>query len=139
MIYHINRVKMKANAAPERIEAALESWRNQGRSVPSVKSFLVGRDLGGDFGGDFEYSAVFAVEDLDGLFEYLTHPTTHETDHLGLDLVEDLAIFDVSDDDDPELNAKIQELHRRRNELNPDVAGMLADVPTYRGAGVDDR
>jgi len=135
MIYHINRARMKAGAAPERVEAALESWRNQGRSVPSVESFVVGRDLG----GDFEYSAVFAVADLDGLFAYLTHPATYETDRLGLDLVEELAIFDVSDDDDPELNAKIQELHRRRNELNPDAAVMLADVPVYRGAGAAGR
>ncbi|WP_432825373.1 Dabb family protein [Dactylosporangium sp. CA-092794] len=134
MIYHINRATMKASASPEQIEAALESWRNQGRSIPAVKSFIVGRD----HGGDFEYSSVFAVEDLDGLFEYLTHPTTFETDHLGLNLVQDLTIFDVSDDDDPELNAKIQELHRRRNELNPGVAAMLAEVPTYSGAGVDD-
>ncbi|TVT62629.1 Dabb family protein [Amycolatopsis rhizosphaerae] len=134
MIYHINRVKVKASATPVQIEAALESWRYLGRSVPSVKSFIVGRD----HGGDFQYSAVFAVEDLDGLFEYLTHPATYRTDHLGLNLAEDLHIFDVSDDDDPELNAKIQELHRRRNELNPEVAAMLADVPTYHGAGVSD-
>jgi hypothetical protein len=134
VIYHINRATLKAGATPERIEAVLESWRDQGRSIPSVKSFIVGRD----YGGDFQYSAVFAVEDLDGLFEYLTHPTTYRTDHLGLDLADNLHIFDVSDDDDPELNAKIQELHRRRNELNPEVAGMLADVPTYQGAGVDD-
>ncbi|MTD52596.1 Dabb family protein [Amycolatopsis pithecellobii] len=134
MIYHIARATMKATATPEQIEAALEGWRNQGRSIPAVKSFVVGRD----HGGDYEYSAVFAVEDLGGLFAYLTHPTTYQTDHLGLDLVERLEIFDISDDDDPELNAKIQDLHRRRNELNPEVAGMLADVPAYSGSGVDD-
>ena len=134
MIYHINRAAMKATATPEQIEAALESWRTQGRSNPAVKSFIVGRD----HGGDYAYSSVFVVEDLDGLFEYLTHPTTYQTDHLGLNLVERLEIFDVSDDDDPDLNAKIQELHRRRNELNPEVAGMLADVPAYTGSGVDD-
>ena len=134
MIYHINRATMKATATPAQIEAALESWRTQGRSNPAIKSFIVGRD----HGGDYEYSSVFVVEDLDGLFEYLTHPTTYQTDHLGLNLVERLDIFDVSDDDDPELNAKIQELHRRRNELNPEIAGMLADVPSYAGSGVDD-
>ncbi|MFG1609557.1 Dabb family protein [Actinoplanes sp. NPDC049265] len=133
MIYHINRATMKTTATREQIEAALESWREQGRSNPAIKSFIVGRD----HGGDFEYSAVFAVEDLDGLFEYLTHPTTYQTDDLGLNLVERLEIFDVSDDDDPELNAKIQELHRRRNELNPEVAGMLAEVPAYTGSGVE--
>ncbi|MEU9241528.1 Dabb family protein [Streptomyces shenzhenensis] len=134
MIYHINRATVKATATPEQIEAVLESWRNQGRSNPAVKSFVVGRE----HGGDYTYSAVFVVDDLDGLFAYLTHPSTYETDHLGLNLGERLEIFDVSDDDDPELNAKIQDLHRRRNELNPQVARMLADVPSYTGAGVDD-
>jgi stress responsive alpha/beta barrel protein len=134
MIYHINRATMKATATPEQIEAALESWRTQGRTNPAIKSFVVGRD----HGGDYAYSAVFVVEDIDGLFAYLTHPTTYQTDHVGLNLVERLEIFDVSDDDDPELNAKIQELHRRRNELNPEVAAMLADVPAYVGSGVDD-
>ncbi|MFF4020999.1 Dabb family protein [Streptomyces sp. NPDC001843] len=134
MIYHINRVTMKATATPEQIEGVLESWRNQGRSNPAIKSFVVGRD----HGGDYTYGAVFVVEHLDGLFAYLTHPTTYQTDHLGLHLVERLEIFDVSDDDDPDLNTKIQELHRRRNELNPQIAGMLADVPTYTGSGVDD-
>ena len=76
--------------------------------------------------------------DLDGLFEYLTHPTTYQTDHLGLNLVERLETFDVSDDDDPDLSAKIQALHRRRSELNPEIAGMLADVPAYTGSGVGD-
>ena len=134
MIYHINRATVKAGTTPEQIEAVLESWRNQGRSIPAVKSFVVGRDLG----GDYRYGAVFAVEDLDGLYAYLTHPTTFATDDLGLHLAEDLQIFDVSDDDDPELNAKIQELHRRRNDVNPEVAAKLAAVPTYQGAGVDD-
>ncbi|MFR0355240.1 Dabb family protein [Streptomyces sediminimaris] len=132
MIYHINRVTMKATATPGQIEAALESRRNQGRSNPATKSLIVGRD----HGGDYTYRAVFVVEGLDGLFACLTHPTTHQTDHLGLNLVERLEIFDVSDDD-PDLNAKIQELHRRRNELNPQIAGMLADVPTCIGSGVD--
>ncbi|GGP68284.1 Dabb family protein [Saccharothrix coeruleofusca] len=134
MIYHINRAKVKASATPEQIEAALEGWRAQGRSIPAVKSFVVGRD----HGGDFQYSAVFVVEDLDGLFEYLTHPTTYHTDSIGLDLAEELHIFDVSDDDDPELNAKIQQLHRRRNAHNPRVAELLAGVPAYQGSGVDD-
>uniref|UniRef100_A0AAU3H3E6 Dabb family protein n=1 Tax=Streptomyces sp. NBC_01401 TaxID=2903854 RepID=A0AAU3H3E6_9ACTN len=133
MICHINRATMKATVAPEQIEAALESWREQGRSNPAVKSFVVGRD----HGGDYEFSAVFVVEDLDGLFAFLTHPTTYRTDRLGLTLVERLEIFDVSNDDDPELDEKIQELHRRRNELNPAVAGLLADVPAYSGSGMD--
>ncbi|MDX8148707.1 Dabb family protein [Lentzea sp. BCCO 10_0061] len=133
MIHHVCRATMKATATPDQISAALEGWRNQGRSNPAIKSFIVGRD----HGGDYTYSAVFVVEDLDGLFAYLTHPTTYQTDHLGLTLVDRMEIFDVSDDEDPDLNSKIQELHRRRNELNPQIADMLADVPSYTGSGVD--
>ncbi|MGW1668438.1 Dabb family protein [Streptomyces sp. NPDC002324] len=101
MIYHINRVTMKATVTPEQTEEVMESWRDQGRSNPAIKSFVVGRD----HGGDHTYGAVFVVEHLDGLFAS---------------------------------NAKNQELHRRRNEPNPQIAGMLADVPTCAGSGVDD-
>jgi hypothetical protein len=133
MIHHVCRVTMKDTATATQVEAALEGWREQGRSNPAIKSFVVGRE----HGGDYTYSAVFVVEDLDGLFAYLTHPTTYQTDHLGLNLVERMEIFDITDDEDPDLNDKIQELHRRRNELNPQVAGMLAEVPSYTGSGVD--
>ena len=51
--------------------------------------------------------------------------------------VERLDIFDVRDDDDPELHEKIKELHRRRNELNPEIAGMLADAPACTGSDVE--
>ncbi|WP_307128642.1 hypothetical protein [Streptomyces sp. B1I3] len=51
---------------------------------------------------------------------------------------ERLDSFDVRDDDDPELHEKIKELHRRRNELNPEIAGMLADAPAYTGSDVED-
>ncbi|MFE3413672.1 hypothetical protein ACFXMT_36790 [Streptomyces mirabilis] len=53
-------------------------------------------------------SCVFVVEDLEGLYEYLTHPATIGTDYLGLALLERLEIFDISDDDDPDLYAKIE-------------------------------
>lgn len=47
MIYHINRARMKgkcdagANRGSAGVEAEQESWRDQGRSAPSVKSFIV--------------------------------------------------------------------------------------------------
>lgn len=87
-----------------------------------MKSFIVGRD----HGGDFQYGAVFAVEDLDGLLEYLTHPATYQTDHFGLDLVEDLHVFDVSDDNDPELNAKIQGRRRVRLKASEPARGVAS-------------
>ncbi|GAB2626916.1 stress responsive protein [Paractinoplanes abujensis] len=135
MIFHVIRAALKKSASPEQAEAALESWRETGRSVPSVRSWVVGRDLG----GEFQYGATFVFDDLDGLFAFLTHPATLRTDLIGLELIENMQIFDISDDDDPELADKIADRHRRRNELSPEVSGLLADVPTYLGAGVGER
>jgi hypothetical protein len=55
-----------------------------------------------------------------------------------LDVLTALGTDVIHHDDNPDLNAKIQELHCRRNALNPQIAGMLADVPTFRGAVVDE-
>lgn len=135
MIYHVIRAALKKSTTPEQAEAALESWRETGRSVPSVRSWVVGRD----HGGDFEYGATFVFDDLDGMFEFLIHPATLRTDLIGLELIENMQIFDISDDDDPALSDRIADLHRRRNELSPEVSGLLADVPTYLGAGAGER
>ncbi|WP_328606936.1 Dabb family protein [Amycolatopsis sp. NBC_00345] len=73
MIYHSIRMKAKAGVTQEQAAEALESMRNQGRVIDAVKSFVVGRD----FGGEFDWSGVFVIEDLDGYWEYLTHPQYH--------------------------------------------------------------
>jgi hypothetical protein len=131
MIFHINRATLKPTMTAEQVETALAGWRTMGQTIPSVRSYVVGRD----HGGDYAYSCVFVLENLEGLFEYLTHPATYAMDSIGLELVERLDIFDISDDDDPDLGTKIEELHRRRNEDNPMIADLLKDVPTFHGAG----
>ena len=62
MIYHGNRFTFKKDVTVEQKTAALDSLRNQGAQIDSVRSYVVGPD----FGGDFEYGAVFMIEDLDG-------------------------------------------------------------------------
>jgi hypothetical protein len=44
------------------VEEAVESLRNQGRVIPSVVSFVVGPEIG----GDHEWAAIYVLEDLDG-------------------------------------------------------------------------
>ncbi|WP_245617390.1 Dabb family protein [Amycolatopsis taiwanensis] len=63
MIYLSARITIKPEVAPEKLEEAVESMRNQGRVIPSVKSFIVGRD----FGGEYSFAAIYAIEDLEGL------------------------------------------------------------------------
>jgi hypothetical protein len=70
MIFHINRLTLKPNLTEEQRREALDLLRQAGAANPAVRSFVVGRDLG----GDFEWGAVYVLEDLDGYWEYLTHP-----------------------------------------------------------------
>jgi hypothetical protein len=130
MIYHGNRFTMKPGVTTEQLDEALESLRNQGRSIPAVKSFVVGRD----FGGEYEWGAVFEIEDLDGYWEYLTHPSHMKTDRVGLPLVDKFMSFDISDDDDPELGAKITALHQRRYDNDAELTKLVSDLGEYTGS-----
>ncbi|MEV7548564.1 Dabb family protein [Amycolatopsis sp. NPDC089917] len=130
MIYHGNRFTLRSDAAPEQIEEALESLRTQGRVIPSVKSFVVGRD----FGGDYEWGAVFAIEDLDGYWEYLMHPAHRNTDRVGLPLVDKFVSFDITDDPDPGMGAKIAELHQRRYDGDAELTKLVSDLGEYSGS-----
>lgn len=125
MIYHGMRMKAKAGVTQEQMAEALESMRNQGRVIPAVKSFVVGRD----FGGDFDWGGVFVIEDLDGYWEYLTHPAHARTDLIGMPLVEKFDSYDITDDDDPEMGTKIADLHRRRYENDPVLAALVGKLP----------
>ncbi|MFC9428874.1 Dabb family protein [Streptomyces sp. NPDC056987] len=125
MIYHTIRLKAKAGVTEEQVGEALESMRNQGRDIPAVKSFIVGRD----FGGDFDCGGVFVIEDLDGYWAYLTHPAHAETDRIGMPLVEKYESYDIVDDHDSEMGAKIADLHRRRYENDPELAALVGEQP----------
>ncbi|MEV6039147.1 Dabb family protein [Nonomuraea sp. NPDC052116] len=125
MIYHSIRMKAKAGVTQEQVEEALESMRNQGRVISAVKSFVVGRD----FGGDFDWGGVFVIEDLDGYWEYLTHPAHAHTDRIGMPLVEKYESYDITDDDDPQMGARIADLHRRRYESDPELAALVGMLP----------
>ena len=129
MIYHHNRIRLKAGVSDEDRSRALESLRNQGREIDAVEHFVVGRDLG----GEYEWGAVFAIEDLDGFWEYLMHPAHLNTDRIGLPLVEEFVSYDTTDDPDPEIGDKIAALHARRYAEVTDVRDLVAELPSYVG------
>jgi hypothetical protein len=130
MIYHTVRFTLRPGMPTEKVEEALESLRNQGRIIPSVSSFVVGRDIG----GEFTWGATYVIEDLDGYWEYLKHPAHRHTDEIGLPLVDKFVSFDVTDDEDPQIAEKIAELHRRRYEEDPALAKLVSDLASYTGS-----
>jgi hypothetical protein len=130
MICHITRMTLRPGMPADKIEEAVESMRNQGRVIPSVISFVVGPDIG----GEFEWGSAYLIADLDGYWEYLKHPAHRHTDEIGLPLVDTFASFDVTDDPDPQIHEKIAALHRRRYEEDPALAKLVSDLPSYTGS-----
>lgn len=127
MIFHVNRMTLKADVTAEQRRDGIELLRQQGESIDAVKSFVVGPDLG----GDYELGAVFVIEDLEGYWEYLTHPAHFRSEKEGLHLVEKFEAFDITDSDDPEMGAKIARLHARSYEENAELAKLVAGVPSF--------
>lgn len=132
MIYHTIRFSYRADAAQDAIDAALESLREQGRVIDAVTSFVVGRHVG----EGFDAGATFVLEDLAGYAAYMAHPTHRRTDELGLPLVEDMVSFDVVDDPDPEIGAKIRQIHTDRFAGDADLAGLIEGLGTYSGSAL---
>jgi len=128
VIFHINRLTIKPGTSQEQREAGLDLLRLAGAANPAVRSFVVGPELG----GDFEWGAVYVVEDLDGYWEYLTHPAHVRTEMEGMKFIERFEAFDVTDSDDPEIGSKIARLQARNYEEHPELAALVAQAPSFR-------
>ena len=127
MIFHINLATYKASLSEDQRRAGVDLLRQAGASIPVVKSYVVGPELG----GEFEYSAVYVVDDLDGYWVYLTHPAHVRVELEGTPLLEKFAASDVSDSDDPQLGEKIAALQARNFEEHPDVAAVIAQAASF--------
>ena len=130
MIFHINLFTLKPGLSGEQREAGLDLMR-QDAANPAVRSWIVGRELG----GEFEYSAVYVVEDLDGYWAYLTHPAHVRQEMEGIPLIEKFAAIDVTDSDDPEIGEKIARLQARHLQESPELAAREAQAASFTVPG----
>ena len=133
MIFHINLFTLKPGLSDEQREAGLDLMRADGVN-PAVKSWIVGRVLG----GEWDYSAVYVVEDLDGYWAYLTHPAHVRQEMEGIPLIEKFAAIDVSDSGDPQFGDKVAALQARHQQEHPEIAAEIAQAASFTvpdGAG----
>ena len=126
MIFHINRATYKADLSEEQRRTGVEMLRQSGAN-PAVKSYVVGRELG----GEFEYGAVYVFEDLDSYWAYLEFPAHVREELWGIPHLEKFAAIDVSDSDDPELGAKIAALQARNFQEHPEMAALAAQAASF--------
>lgn len=130
MIYHVIRLSVRDDAPEQEVTAALDALRTSGARITSDQPSLFGRDVG----GDFDYAAVSAFETLKDYAEMMNHPAHLEVDRLGLSLIDSFVSFDITDDPDPEIEAKIAEIHRRRFDAHQDIAELVSGIDSYSGS-----
>jgi hypothetical protein len=131
MIAHIFRFTLKPDAPKDQVDLAFEQLRKQGREIPAVQLFIVGRD----FGGEFDYGAMYIMKDIEGYREYMMSPIHRKSDEIGLPLVEKASSTDITDDKDPAIGDKIAEIHRNRFANDPALAGLVQNLSSYEGSG----
>lgn len=131
MIYHITRFKLKPDADPKALDAAVEQLHKMGEEITSVRSYCIGKDIGGEYG----LGALYVFDDLAGYGEYLQSPIHRKVDEIGLPLVDDMVSFDISDDDDTELAGKIGQMHKARFEGDAALSNLVGGLKSYAGSG----
>ncbi|MFI5915802.1 Dabb family protein [Dactylosporangium sp. NPDC051541] len=130
MIYHGNRIALRDGLPADVVQRALTLMQTVGTAIPAVRSFVVGIDVG----ADYDFGAVFVLPDLDGYREYLNHPAHLAVERDGLPLMAKFEAFDITDDDDADFPAKVADLQKRHLEAHPDLAALMAALPTHLGS-----
>ncbi|TDC98866.1 Dabb family protein [Nonomuraea deserti] len=134
MIYHQVRMALKPDAPADQVQHALDLMRELGEKRDAVEFYLVGRD----FGGEFDYGALYALKDIDAYRTYMYDPLHRQIDALGLPLVANMVSADLTDDPDPDIGAKIAQVHTDRFSDHPELRDLVEDLGSYEGSGVHD-
>jgi hypothetical protein len=127
VIVNILRFSFRAETTGEQKAATLAAMRRTA-SVESVSFSSVGQDLGDPADG-FTHAYLAAVADLDALRRYFYDPVHLEGDHEILPALARLSAVRLSDDPDPDLNAKIGALFQEKVATYPEWGRLLAAIP----------
>jgi hypothetical protein len=78
---------------------------------------------------------MYVMKDIEGYLEYMMSPIHRKSDEIGLPLVEKFVSMDITDDEDPAIGDKIQEIHRNRFENDPALVDLVQNLSSYEGSG----
>lgn len=129
MIVNLLRFRFKGDVSAEKQEEVLTTMRRTA-SVESVVFGSVGRDIGDPADG-FSHAYCAAVADLPALERYLHDPVHLAGDPHILPYFERLSAVRFSDDPDPDLAARIEELHLAKVATYPDWGRALAEITDH--------
>jgi hypothetical protein len=123
VIAHVLRFRFKEETSEEEFNTAMEAFRRTGQ-VPSVALSVVGPYAGNPADG-FTHSAVYVLADLAALDRFMYEPVHRDADFIVHPHMAQMDAFDVTDDDEPDLGAKIMDIQQRRLAADPELAELL--------------
>jgi hypothetical protein len=123
VIAHILRFRFKEETSEEEFDAAMEAFRRAGQ-VPTISAAIVGRYAGNPADG-CTHSAVYVLADLATLERFMYEPVHRDADFIVHPHMASMDAFDISDDDEPDLDAKIMDIQQRRLAADPELAELL--------------
>ncbi|AVH20492.1 Dabb family protein [Nocardia cyriacigeorgica] len=131
MIVHLLRFAFREEVTEQQKELVLATMRRTA-GVDSVEFACVGQDLG-DPESDYTHAYCVGIADLDALERYMHDPVHLAGDPVIIPYLAKVAIGpDISDDPDPELNARIMALHQRKVQMYPEWDRLMATIPEVR-------
>jgi hypothetical protein len=126
VIAHVLRFSFKDGISEEDFAASMEAFRRTAQA-PTVSFSVVGRYSGNPADG-YTHSAVFGLADLATLEGFMYEPAHREADFIVHPHMAKFDGFDISDDDEPDLEAKVMAIQRRRIAADPELAALLGIV-----------
>jgi hypothetical protein len=130
MIFHCIRFRLKDGVAQEDVKAALRQLHKMGKEIPTIQTYCVGRNVG----GDFDYGATFVVKNIEDYKVYMHSPIHRKVDEIGLPLVENMMSYDITDDEDPTIAEQIATIHKERFAGDTPLADLIRGVKSYSGS-----
>jgi hypothetical protein len=126
LIAHVLRFSFKDGTSEEDFTAAMEAFRKVARAA--TVSFAVVGSYSGNPADGYTHSALFGLADLETLERFMYEPAHREADFIVHPHMATFDGFDVSDEYDPDLEAKVMAIQRRRIAADPELAALLGIV-----------
>jgi Stress responsive A/B Barrel Domain len=126
VIAHVLRFSFKDGTSEEDFTAAMEAFRKAARAA--TVSFAVVGSYSGNPADGYTHSAIFGLADLETLERFMDEPAHREADFIVHPHMATFDGFDVSDEYDPDLEAKVMAIRRRRIAADPELAALLGIV-----------
>src|ERR1700678_2669214 len=102
----------------------MEAFRKTAQAA--TVSFAVVGPYSGNPADGYTHSAIFGLADLEALERFMYEPAHREADFIVHPHMATFDGFDVSDEYDPDLEAKVMAIRRRRRPSYPELAAFLS-------------